>query len=89
MVIEWNEEKNQKIKTERGICFEDIIIGIQEGGLVADTRHPNQVKYKGQRLYYVRILDYIYVVPYIQSGQKIFLKTVYASRAATKKYIKK
>jgi len=35
------------------------------------------------------INDYVWAVPYIEQQDKLFLKTIYPSRAATKKYLEK
>lgn len=43
--IEWGDEKNEKIKCERGISFEDIEEAIRNGEVVAVFDHPNQVRY--------------------------------------------
>jgi len=85
--ITFNEEKNQLLKATRGICFEDAIVAIKEGGLLADLDHPLQ-NYPHQKMYIVKILGYVYAVPYLENKEKqeIFLKTVYPSRVFTKQY---
>ncbi len=35
MSFNWNEEKNQLLKAERGISFERIVVAIEEGHLLA------------------------------------------------------
>ena len=35
----------------------------------------------------VNISEYIYLVPYVESEDEIFLKTIIPSRKATKKYL--
>lgn len=35
----------------------------------------------------VLVKDYVYLVPYVESENEIFLKTIIPSRKATKKYI--
>lgn len=87
--INFNEEKNQLLKVTRGIGFEEIIEAIGHGNLLADVAHPSKSR-PNQRLYVVKVKKYVYAVPYVINSQKneIFLKTVYASRALTKKYTK-
>jgi hypothetical protein len=87
--INFNEEKNQLLKATRGVGFDEIIEAIRKGGLLADAPHPSKNR-PNQRLYVVKIGKYAYAVPYIINTQKreIFLKTVYASRTLTKKYVK-
>ncbi|MFH1051695.1 MAG: DUF4258 domain-containing protein [bacterium] len=83
----WNIEKNEKLKSERNISFEDVIIAIDEGGLLDIIEHPNREKYPGQFLLFVNIRNYVYTVPFVYNENKIFLKTVYPDRVATKIYL--
>jgi uncharacterized DUF497 family protein len=47
---QWNHEKNEKLKLERGISFEQVVMHIERGDLLDIVRHPNQSKYPNQRL---------------------------------------
>ena len=49
--------------------------------------HPNQAKYPGQKVIVVRVEDYVYLVPFVESDEEVFLKTIIPSRGATKKYL--
>ena len=80
----WNEEKNEMLKRTRGISFNEIVEIIQKGGLVSDIVHPDTDKYPNQRVMYVDVKGYINVVPYVQDGDSLFLKTIYPSRKLTK-----
>ena len=80
----WNEEKNKMLKMTRGISFNEIVDIINQGGLVSDIDHPDQKKYPNQRVMYVDVAGYINVVPYVQNGNSLFLKTIYPSRKLTK-----
>jgi hypothetical protein len=51
--------------------------------------NPNQKKYPGQKLYVIEIDRYAYIVPFVESEDSIFLKTIIPSRKATKKYLRK
>lgn len=85
--FDWNEEKNEQLKVDRGISFEEIEVAIAEGKILDVLPHPNQKKYPDQRIYAVEINKYAYLVPFVEDDEKIFLKTAYPSRNATKKYI--
>ena len=85
--FDWSEEKNIQLQKEREISFEDIVIGIESAGLLDILEHPNKKKYAGQKIFIVNVNDYAYVVPFVEEGEKIFLKTIIPSRKATKKYI--
>lgn len=87
MVFEWSNEKNIQLKKERNISFETIIAAIDSGWLLDITDHPNQVKYGHQKILCVNWDDYIYLVPFVKTGDTLFLKTIIPSRKATKKYI--
>lgn len=80
----WNEEKNEMLKMTRGISFNEIVDIINQGGLVSDIDHPDQKKHPNQRVMYVDVAGYINVVPYVQNGNALFLKTIYPSRKLTK-----
>jgi len=84
----WNEAKSKRLKEERGISFEDIIVHIERGDLLAIIDHPNQDKYSGQRVYVVDVDGYVYLVPFVDSEDGGFLKTVIPSRKATRDYLR-
>jgi uncharacterized DUF497 family protein len=85
----WNPEKNQKLKSERAIFFEEIVYHIQQGNEVDILEHPNRERYQHQKIMVVVINDYAYLVPFIETETEIFLKTIIPSRKATKKYLGK
>lgn len=86
--FDWNESKNNKLRNEREVSFEDVIVAISERKLHDILEHTNPAKYPNQRFYIVEIQEYIYVVPFVEDEVKIFLKTIYPSRKLTKKYLK-
>lgn len=86
--FDWNEEKNELLKKDRGISFELIISQIEMGNLLAIIEHPNIEKYKDQQIYVVEYENYAYLVPFVEEEERVFLKTIIPSRKATKKYIK-
>lgn len=83
----WNEEKNELLKREREVSFEEILVAIEEGNLLDIIEHSRKRKYPGQKIFVVRISAYAYLVPFMEDEEKIFLKTIIPSRKATKKYI--
>lgn len=85
----WDEEKNMLLKKERGICFEDVLYYLENDMLLDRYDNPNQKKYPGQKLYVINIEGYAYIVPFVDSEEEIFLKTIIPSRKATKKYLRK
>jgi len=87
--FDWDKEKNQKLKEERDVSFEDVVIALNEERVLHRGDHPNQKKYPGQKIVVVEIRNYAYVVPFVEDEEKIFFKTVMPSRKATKRYLRK
>lgn len=86
--FDFNIAKNLKLKQERGISFEEVILAIANGYLLDILEHPNKEKYNNQKIYVVNIDDYIYLVPFVEKEHTLFLKTIFPSRKFTKKYRK-
>jgi len=84
----WNVEKNDLLKTERSLSFEEVVFYIDLGFLLDVLEHPNQEKYKGQKVFVVEMEEYVYLVPFVENDNEIFLKTIIPSRKATRKYLK-
>ena len=85
--FDWDEEKNQELKSEREVGFEEVLDAIDNNRVLDRIDHPNKKRYPNQRIMIVRIDDYVYLVPFVEDKEKIFLKTVIPSRKMTKKYL--
>jgi uncharacterized DUF497 family protein len=83
----WDNAKNEKLKAERGVSFEDAVFHIERGDVLDVLEHPNQERYGGQRILVVRIESYAYLVPYEDNGVTVVLKTIVPSRKMTRKYL--
>ena len=59
---------------------------ILSGDILETIDHPNQQRYPGQQVHVIAIEDYVYLVPFVESEEEVFLKTIIPSRKATKKY---
>lgn len=88
-VFKWNNDKNEWLRKERGVCFEQIVLLMERGDVLDVVVHPKQDMYPDQMIAIVRIEDYAYLVPYVQEGGGIFLKTIIPSRKATDQYIRR
>ena len=86
MKFEWDPEKNDWLKKERKISFEQILFHLLKGDVWKISDHPDQKNYSGQKIYFVVINSYIYLVPHVIEKDYIFLKTIIPSRKATKMY---
>ena len=83
----WNHEKNEQLKAERGISFEEAVLAIEAGGVLDVVRHPNSGKYPKQLVFIVALDGYVHLVPYIEEPEYYFLKTIIPSRKATRDYL--
>ena len=52
-----------------------------------DIVHPNDSNYPNQRIFVICIREYVYLVPYVERDDEIFLKTIIPSRKFTKLYL--
>lgn len=83
----WDADKNERLKRERDVSFGNVVVAIAMGDLLDTLDHPNRTKYPNQRMYIVRIRDYAYLVPFVESENEIALKTIIPSRRATRIYL--
>ena len=80
----FNNEKNLKLKKERNISFEKIINYIKNGYLLDVIENKN---YKNQKIFIIKIKNYVFLVPFVENENEIFLKTIFPSRKFTKIYL--
>jgi uncharacterized DUF497 family protein len=64
--FEWDFEKNEWLKKERNISFEQIIFHLLQGDVWKIADHPDQQKYPGQQIYFIVVDEYIYLVPFVE-----------------------
>ncbi|MCF8359335.1 MAG: hypothetical protein K9H26_11280 [Prolixibacteraceae bacterium] len=83
--FKWNQEKNEWLKINRKIGFEDIVLMISEGFLIDIVENP---RYLNQQILIINFNKYIYLVPFVVNDEYIFLQTIIPSRKATKKYLR-
>lgn len=86
-LFNWSASKNRTLILERDKSFEEIVFHILNGGLLDDIVHPNALDFPHQRVFVVCIDRYVYLVPYVESDDEIFLKTIIPSRKFTKLYL--
>lgn len=85
-VFNWNKEKNEWLRKNRSIGFEDIVFLISEGHLIEIIKNPGG-NYQNQFMFVINYDNYIYLVPFIMNENEVFLETIIPSRKTTKKYI--
>ena len=84
----YDEQKNLKLKEERGICFDDVITAISDGKILDIIPHHNSKEYPNQMILIIEINDYVYLAPYLEEEDLLVLKTVFPSRKFTKLYLR-
>jgi len=58
MIYSWDETKNRYLSLNRNINFERILVALEEGDILQVLKHPNQHKYKDQKVYILNIDNY-------------------------------
>ncbi len=85
-IVNWSNDKNEWLKSERNISFEEIIVAIVEHDKLIDVIQNNG-KYSDQKVLVVEMENYIYLCPFIEDDNEIFLRTIEPSRKLTKIYL--
>jgi len=81
--LNWNSEKNEALKRERNLSFEEIAFAIQSGQILSIEDNPTR---PDQKLYIIQIDHYAVVVPFVETENEIFLKTAFPSRKYSKRF---
>ena len=77
--VRWSLLKSERLKRTRGVSFEELL----QARLVGVKHHPTKAE---QKMMLMEHKGYIWVVPYIETENERFLKTLYPSRKYTKLY---
>lgn len=85
--FDWNVEKNEELKKDRNISFEEIVYYIMHGNLLDTVKNLNSERYQNQKIFIVNVENYVYLVPFVETEEIVFLKTIIPSRKMTKKYL--
>ena len=81
--LNWDPQKNEILKQERGISYEEIAYLIENGQILGIEENPSR---SNQKMYILEIDNYAIIVPYVENDNEIFLKTAFPSRKYTKRY---
>ena len=54
-IFRWDNEKNELLKNNRGVCFEQVVMLMERGEVLDTIEHPNQERYPGQKIAVVMI----------------------------------
>ncbi len=77
----WNKEKNERLMRQRGVSFEELMAA----EVLCALGHPGR---GNQEILLVLFDGYVWVVPFVDDGGEMFLKTAYPSRKYMKRYLK-
>ena len=86
--VVWYDSKNRLLKRTRNITFEDIQLAISQWNTSTIKKHPNTDKYPTQKILYIEVNDYIYSVPFEESENEIFLKTIFRTNKTSQKFLR-
>ena len=75
-----------RLLAERGVSFEMVVDAITRDDVLVEIDNPSP-RYRGQRLLIVKMAGYIYLGPFRESDQTVFLITIIPSRKAKRRYI--
>lgn len=78
MKFGWKPEKNEKLKAERGISFEDIEAALATGGLKGMLKYTGRIKIHMQHvILLVECEGQLWAVPAVVAPMLIFFRTAY------------
>lgn len=86
--LDWSLEKNEWLKKNRDIGFDEVAIELIGDGLLDVIDNPSK-NFPEQKVFVVKINKYIYYIPFVEDEEKFFLKTIIPSRKVSKKYLEK
>lgn len=81
--LNWSYDKNEILKAKRGISFDEIALLIESGQILGIEENPGR---PDQKLYILEIESYAVIVPFMENGNDIFLKTAFPSWKYIKRY---
>jgi uncharacterized DUF497 family protein len=83
-MIAWDDAKDRRLITDRGISFEEIAERIMKREVLAILKNPAR---ENQKIFVVSVRGYTCCVPFAEDAQgNIALKTAYPSRKLHRRY---
>lgn len=86
--IAWDPEKDRALLEERGVGLERAADMIVKADYIALVQHWNTIRYPHQWVFVLEINGYAYYVPFVETDERIFLKTIIPSRKAKRRYLR-
>lgn len=85
----WSPDKSAVLQADptRGrVGFEECVVAIEGGKILAVVSNPS-INHPSQRMFVLNINNYAYCVPFVETEEELFLKTVFPSRRFTALYL--
>lgn len=86
--IRWDGAKDAWLRSSRGIGFEQVAEHLEAEAFLAIEEHWNQARHPNQRLFIMNIGNCAFYVPFLETDDAVYLKTIIPSRKATKRYLR-
>ncbi len=80
--INWNREKNKQLQEDRGVSFELIRTYIENEQVHSIVKHPDREK---QRIFIIVLGEDVLYVPFVETDEEVFLKTIYKNSKAKRR----
>lgn len=77
--FKWDRTKEEKIKKERGVSFDDVL----SSKFMGAEEHPTR---GNQIVLLFKLNEYVWVVPCVEEEEYYFVKTMFPSRKYTRKH---
>lgn len=87
MEFRWSAEKDFWLRAERGISFDEVVIQLQAGRILATRKHHNNDRFAHQEIYFIEIKACVYMVLFVRDKEWIFLKTVIPTRKGVREFL--
>jgi len=75
----WNDDKNALLIKDRGLSFEQVLDCFIEDNFYGVFENPS-ANYPDQKVYLVKINEYPCIVPFVETDEEVFLKTIIPDR---------
>lgn len=75
----WDNDKNDLLKKERNVCFEDVLECFENNNFYGVYENPSS-NFPNQEVFLVAINNYPCIVPFVETEEDIFLKTIIPDR---------
>ena len=82
----WDFKKNSQLQAERGISFRTAVRAIRDGKILNVIEHSDKAKYPLRQIFILEVDQYVYLVPFIESSENIYLETIIPNMKMRKKY---